>query len=75
MIVVVFENNNGGLSVAYPAYNDKLRPANDSDDDLLARVVNKVVPSGKQHVKLDVANLPSDLTGYSISNNQLVQGA
>jgi hypothetical protein len=50
----------GMVKIVIPAYNDITRPAGESEDDLLARVIAKSVPDGVTHSIVDATDIPTD---------------
>jgi len=50
----------GMVKIIIPAYNDRTRPAGESEDDLLARVIAKSVPDGVTHSIIEATDVPPD---------------
>jgi len=62
MRVIVYTRPDGGTSVCHPAWNDKLRPAGDTDDALLERCLTRI-PADAVDVKIvEHDTIPLDRT-------------
>lgn len=60
--VIVYSRPDGGISVVYPAYGDRFRLPNDTDDDLVARCLAKLPTDASDVAVIDGAAIPSDRT-------------
>lgn len=61
-LITYVDSGSGNLSVIYPAYQDQLRSSDETDEELLARVIAKSVPDGVSHQVIDDADILSDRT-------------
>ena len=57
---ILFQNADGWLTKTTPAYEDKARPADETEDECVARVAAKVVPAGVASHIVELDSLPSE---------------
>ena len=50
----------GMVKIIIPAYHDRTRPAGESDEDFLERVIAKSVPDGVTHSIIEATDVPPD---------------
>lgn len=57
---ITYMQDNGVIAIIVPAYNDRVRPVSESENDLLARVIAKAVPSGVPYKVINASAGPKD---------------
>lgn len=60
--VIFYSRPDGGVSVVHPAWNDALRPADDTDDALLARCMERLPANAINPVIGEDTDIPTDRT-------------
>jgi len=60
--IVYIDPLEGSIRVVIPAYNDRSRPAGETENELLERASAGAVPNGISHVIVDEVDIPSDRT-------------
>ena len=76
MRVIIYDDpDRGSAVVLHPAYNDQVRPAGETDDQLIARVIAQSVPADVTYSIMDDSDIPRDRTNRDLWRCDHIAGA